>query len=1712
MNRWCDGTKAMVFVLAILTALLATLTGHVKSSNAWTAPTLDGKLDDVYRQYGALTRYGDTNTHTPTGLDDYAAAYLYVLEDANYIYVFYHQDKYYSNDNSYGENSIHWESRKNGKRNLFDIWESDMGEFAFKDAGGNVVAHFYTDQIEPSAGTPSGYDCLGFSGGDGLWLDGPVANQAYIEITSGMDYNLNVTGYCSGGSCGCGTGATQVDLLADSPYASGSYETTDSGCDDWQWDNSWEIRVDKQAFGSLGYGVVLGNHHNSPTKTCEKKTDCAPDLYLAKGSIGDRVWYDLDGDGVQDSGEPGLQGVTVNLVDPRDGGIIESQLTGGQGEYLFEMLSNMYYIIQVDETTLPSGFASTTGLASPVDFSESYVNNVCGSDCIQRDGDTYTRIYYIDLDYDEHYRTADFGYRPDGAAIGDYVWADADNDGLQDLGEPGISGVLLELLDENGDPLGTTTTTSGAGWYVFGGLDAGTYRVRVADSNFDPGGPLEGYTHSPGFESSPSPTADIVLAEDEIYIHADFGYYKDGLGSIGDYVWFDVDNEGDQDAGEDGVADVTLVLYLDTNQDGALDPGEPAMGNTITAADGSYTFVGLELDEYYLVTVSDGNGVLDGYTITTYWGDDPGDPLDLDRYNDPCPVHLTDAEPDVTWVDFGYNRPGSIGDTVWFDWDQDGVKDSGEIGVGGATLSLSGDATDFHDSDPDGTYLFTEQDSGTYNVTLTIPAGYSLSAGTPNNPHGPISITGNQSYLDADFGLWRSDAYTIGNVVWLDHDGDGYRDATEAVIGDVTLALYEDRDSDQVLDPTEPLLGTTTTDMDGLYTFYGATDGCYIVVVTDDNDVLEGFLWTDGVDDTDDYSQVTTYPVTVSGGNVNYADFGFKHLLTLAVISSFEAYEQSGQVVLEWETSSEVGTVGFYLRRLNEETGKFKDVNKKLLPGLLNAPGGGIYRYVDDKAEPGETYTYELVEVEASGKKLRHGPFTVTVGQGGSELSSTPVSGTYTRQTRKKSSAETARNEARKSARKAAKALKKARKGQAAKVAVKEQGFYYLDAAEIAGVLDVPMKTAELWIDKTELSLRNQGKEVAWLEADGNRGIYFFGEGMESNYTDENIYWLEVAKGKKMAATGGKGPGPADDGGIFTETIHLEQDLWAIPNLFHDPESDFFLWDYVFAGYPGLGSKTYALEAEGAASTSELAALTVRLKGGADTDAKPDHHVTVRMNGYEIGEGRWEGTGALSLRMEFSQEYLNNGDNIIEIVGLLDAGVPYSIFYVDSFDLTYQRYYRAVDNKLLATGDGKKTLTIRGFTDSDIYVFDVTKPRKPKLIEATTVKKTDGAYGVSFKPVTPEGRYLALTLDASSTPVSMTADVPSQLRQGKNSADYLVVTPFVLKDAAQSLADYRYEFETMVVDLEDIYDEFNGGISSPKAIREFLSYAFHEWQKAPRYVVLAGDGSYDYKDIQGSGDNLVPPLMVATLDGLFPSDNRFVDIVGNDGVPEMAIGRLPAGNSEELLALVDKVMIYENGSGDWTNRIMMLADAPDDGTDFATDSDDVAFLLPSEYTVDKVYLSQHAIGSARELVLNGFNDGALIVNYIGHGGVDRLAQKGMLLISDVASLQNSERFPIVTAMTCIIGQYAIPGFTSLSEALMLKNDGGAVAVWSPTGLSANNLAKILDGEFFRAIFIEGEKRLGQSVRRALKAYSEQGGEPLMLDIYTLLGDPATQVH
>jgi hypothetical protein len=953
--------KLAVRVFLLVVATLGAMALGARQARAWEAPTLDGKLDPVYRQRGAITRYSDGATHVLTGESDMSAATLYVLEDDTHVYIYYHQDLYSENDNSYGDNSIHWATLKhNGKwhdreRGFGEIVESDKGEFTFIDRAGGVAAHFYVDQLSSESGTPSGYSCLGFSGSseDSQWLDGYVSEEDrdLIEVTSAMAYNLNETGYCDGGVCGCGG----VDLLSDSPEAYGTYQVVDEDCGDWQWQNGWEMKLDKEIFHELGFGVVIGDHHNSPTKACHTHAHCAPLLEVAQGSIGDQIWYDVNRDGLQQSGEPGLGGVRVELIDPRDGRVIESQLTGGGGDYVFEMLSNEYYIVRVDESTLPSGFSSTNYEVG--DFKEGYVNDrsygdhPCDVDhgCLQRDGATYERIFYIDLDYGQDYGAADFGYVPGDATkavIGDYVWSDASHDGVQDPGEPGIGGVALELLaDDDGD--GTfddvvdSTTTGDGGAYRFINVDPGTYKVGVADSSFDAGAALDGYTvtsgpHSPGADV----TAPIDVGTGDVYLGADFGYYQDDLGSIGNVVWYDADQDGEQDAGEEGAEGVTVDLYLDKAPKAELDGNDSLIATAVTTSTGGYLFRGLELGEDYLVTVSDRDGVLTGFDVTTYWGDDDEaictldaslpddhptcDPLDLDRYNAPVPVHLTASLPDWPWADFGYSGDGVIGDVVWYDADQDGVQGGGEIGVPGVELQLyyaNGQPYDRKTSGPGssgtqpyilstgsaGAYHFRGLPAGDYEVGMTLPPGYSLSPGTPDNPHDNdgedddgINLEASERYPDADFGLYRADAYTIGDTVWYDGNGDGTRDDGESGIANVTLALYEDSDGDGVLDATEPLLGEVTTGADGEYTFYGAVDGeDYLVRVTDKHGVLTDYDLTAGM---------TPWALTIEGASRDDIDFGYVGDRETAIVGDTVWYDADGDGV-EDATESGIANV-----------------------------------------------------------------------------------------------------------------------------------------------------------------------------------------------------------------------------------------------------------------------------------------------------------------------------------------------------------------------------------------------------------------------------------------------------------------------------------------------------------------------------------------------------------------------------------------------------------------------------------------------------------------------------------------------------------------------------------------------------------------------------------------------------------------------------------
>ncbi|VAX07157.1 hypothetical protein MNBD_GAMMA26-1433 [hydrothermal vent metagenome] len=852
---------------------------------------------------------------------------------------------------------------------------------------------------------------------------------------------------------------------------------------------------------------------------------------------------------------------------------------------------------------------------------------------------------------------------------------------------------------------------------------------------------------------------------------------------------------------------------------------------------------------------------------------------------------------------------------------------------------------------------------------------------------------------------------------------------------------------------------------------------------------------------------------------------------TLATIGDMLAYSEGSRVVVQWNTLSEQGTVGFHLERLDEGSGKYQRLNKKLLPGLLHSRYGGTYRYRDRKARVGNTYTYRLVEVEASGNTRTYGPYTLTVAEGAPVEYSSVQDGfertvlrfkrpvvNFERAARPRPTLKQARikanrmarSKAKRVARSKAKQKKRWRKGPAVKVQVREDGLYYLSAAALSDLFELSKVEISRRIKQNWLRLTNRGKRVATLAAPGNVGLYFYGQAIDSLYTQDNLYRLTFGKGLRMAKRNGRAPTPVT-GQSFQAVVHAEVDQYAAVNLFEDPGADYWMWDYLMPGL-GIDSKAFTVSSPGlAGAQGGKATLVVRLQGGSEAVVGLDHHALVSFNGVEVGAAQWDGLTAKEMTLELPLDLLNDGENTVEVAGVLGNGVPYSLIYINEFTLSYPRVYTTDHNHLEVHRAGHKVISIDGFNSELILAFDISNPSRPRLIKRPTIDGEDNNYRISFRA--NAGRYLALTHEAVAVPEDLVVDIPSRLKK-RHRVDYLIITSSDLMAAAQELADYRQgqNLRTMVVDIEDIYDEFSFGLKNPVAIEAFLRYAYARYRPGPRYVVLAGEGSYDYKDHMGFGDGIIPALLTATPDGLFPSDNLYADVVGDDSVPEIAIGRLPVINAEELTAYLVKLQAYEAASGGlWESQAILAADAADKGGNFSSVNQMIGELFPPEYLIDRLDLDTMPLADARQQLLDGLNEGRAFVNFTGHGSIVGLGNNGLFTSSDVATLDNAERLPVLTALTCLAGHFGYPGFDSIAENLVIKPDGGAIAVWSPSGMSMNDRASIMGRGFYSAIFQDqGENLvLGDALLKAKINYAKDGIDPYLLNTFNLIGDPAT---
>ncbi|MBZ0302303.1 MAG: carboxypeptidase regulatory-like domain-containing protein, partial [Anaerolineae bacterium] len=638
--------------------------------------------------------------------------------------------------------------------------------------------------------------------GDLVWIDSD-GDGAQDAGENGIE-NVTVNLY-SGAGVLQGTTVTDVD---------GIYSFTDLEPGDYyvefvlpanyiftRQNNSGDAATDSDADLVSGQTIVttLTAGENDPTWDAG---------IIPPARIGDRVWEDLDADGTQDGGESGIPNVTVELFN--GAGVSQgTTTTDSTGSYSFtNLLPGDYYLV----FTPPTDYEF-----SPQDNSG---NDATDSDANITTGQTVTTT----LSVGETDNSWDAGmFRR--ASIGDYVWADADFDGIQDSGEPAFANITVELFNGAGVSQGTDITDA-SGLYLFDNLIPGSYYlVFTPPANYDVTLPNQGGNDAvdsdPAIATNQTSTTQLTSNEDDMTWDA--GLVQ--LATLGDYVWEDINGDGIQDGGEPLIQGVTVQLYNLSNTLIATD---------VTDASGLYLFTDVYPGSYYLHFVAP-----NGYAITqiNQGGNDAVDSDAAPANGNTGTINLSPGEDDRDW-DAGLYRPASLGNFVWRDFDRDGIQDGGatEYGIVGVVVNLYDSGDNFiatTTTDSNGSYNFTNLAPGTYYVEFVLPTvGWEFTlqdqggsdavdsdADFSSGQTATTTLDSGDNDLTLDAGLFP--LASIGDFVWHDLDADGVQDSGEPGVANVTVTLYDSTDT-QVGAPT-------TTNGTGFYQFVNLQPGDYYV-------------------------------------------------------------------------------------------------------------------------------------------------------------------------------------------------------------------------------------------------------------------------------------------------------------------------------------------------------------------------------------------------------------------------------------------------------------------------------------------------------------------------------------------------------------------------------------------------------------------------------------------------------------------------------------------------------------------------------------------------------------------------------------------------------------------------------------------------------------------------------------------------------------------
>ena len=437
--------------------------------------------------------------------------------------------------------------------------------------------------------------------------------------------------------------------------------------------------------------------------------------------------------------------------------------------------------------------------------------------------------------------------------------------------------------------------------------------------------------------------------------------------------------------------------------------------------------------------------------------------------------------------------------------------------------------------------------------------------------------------------------------------------------------------------------------------------------------------------------------------------------------------------------------------------------------------------------------------------------------------------------------------------------------------------------------------------------------------------------------------------------------------------------------------------------------------------------------------------------------------------------------------------------YLNYYEISYLRDFMYSTEKLIffsnATG-GIIEYQLSNFGTTNIRVFNISDFSNVKEIsDPIFVSAGNFNFQVDETPNTISKYITCLESDLKS-PVNPVEVKNQDIRGTDGKSKFIIISPKDFMEQANCLKNYReneskVKISTTVVDVDDIFSEFSCGMKDPSAIRDYLRYAYYNWSVKPEYVLLFGDGDYDYKNIEGGNGNFVIPF--ETEEFLleiysYASDDYFAGIIGNDNQPDLAIGRLTVRSLVDAKNVIDKIIHYETSSekGPWRNLITLVADdgkksdpREDDGSLHTGQSETLAnTVIPSSYDLKKIYLAGYqtvitGLGRRKpevnQAIIDAVNNGTVLLNFIGHGSPELWTHEQVFIQSvSIPQFKNEDYF-FLTAATCDFGYWDKIGSQSSSEEMLLKENSGAIGTLSSVRPVYSDQNAALNNRFYEKI-------------------------------------------